>query len=341
MKSVAKTDIAVLLLFFNRSDTFQQVFEAVRQARPSKLFLYQDGPRGERDREGIEACREIASDEHIDWECEVHRMYQEKNYGCDPSEYISQKWAFSIVDKCMVLEDDDVPSQSFFPFCKEMLDRYEHDERITMIAGFNHEEQTDAPYDYLFTTAFSIWGWASWRRVFERCEVGYPVADDAFNMHQLEAYVANRHEGGKEMLKKLYKHKASGNPIYETLIWTACTLNSGLTIVPTKNLIHNTAVSEESAHFQSSLNTLPKAMQRLLTMPSHELQWPLRHPKYVIENVEYKERLYRTNGWNHPWIKIGNSLVELWLNLRYGQFRNIGKSIARRLRKWTGTYHHA
>ena len=92
MKSVAKTDIAVLLLFFNRSDTFQQVFEAVRQARPSKLFLYQDGPRGERDREGIEACREIASDEHIDWECEVHRMYQEKNYGCDPSEYISQKW---------------------------------------------------------------------------------------------------------------------------------------------------------------------------------------------------------------------------------------------------------
>ena len=39
--------------------------------------------------------------------------------------------------------------------------------------------------------------------------------------------------------------------------------------------------------------------------------------------------------------KIGNSLEELWLNLRYGQFRNIGKSIARRLRKWTGTYHHA
>lgn len=25
------------------------------------------------------------------------------------------------------VEDDDVPSQSFFPFCKEMLDRYEHE----------------------------------------------------------------------------------------------------------------------------------------------------------------------------------------------------------------------
>ena len=45
MKYPAKTEIAVLLLFFTRSDTFRQVFEAVRQARPSKLLLYQDGPR--------------------------------------------------------------------------------------------------------------------------------------------------------------------------------------------------------------------------------------------------------------------------------------------------------
>ena len=59
MKHPANTDIAVLLLFFTRSDTFAQVFEAVRQARPSKLFLYQDGPRGEKDMAGIMACREI------------------------------------------------------------------------------------------------------------------------------------------------------------------------------------------------------------------------------------------------------------------------------------------
>ena len=135
MKYPAKTDIAVLLLFFTRSDTFAQVFEAVRQARPSKLFLYQDGPRDERDMAGIEACRQIVSDEHIDWECEVHRRYLDHNEGCDPSGFRSHQWAFSMADKVIVLEDDVVPAQSFFPFCKEMLDRYEHDERISMIAG--------------------------------------------------------------------------------------------------------------------------------------------------------------------------------------------------------------
>ena len=98
MKYPAKTDIAVLLLFFTRSDTFAQVFEAVRLARPSKLFLYQDGPRDERDMAGIEACRQIVSDEHIDWECEVHRRYLDHNEGCDPSGFRSHQWAFSLAE---------------------------------------------------------------------------------------------------------------------------------------------------------------------------------------------------------------------------------------------------
>ena len=44
----------------------------MRKARPSKLFLYQDGPRNEKDLKGIQACRTIV--EQIDWECEVHRF---------------------------------------------------------------------------------------------------------------------------------------------------------------------------------------------------------------------------------------------------------------------------
>ncbi len=50
-----------------------------------------------------------------------------------------------------------------------MLDKYEQDTRITMIAGFNNEEITpDVPYDYFFASTFSIWGWASWKRVIDQ-----------------------------------------------------------------------------------------------------------------------------------------------------------------------------
>ena len=48
-------DVPVLILFFNRPQQLSQVFEQVRNARPSKLFLYQDGPRSEHDLPGIKA----------------------------------------------------------------------------------------------------------------------------------------------------------------------------------------------------------------------------------------------------------------------------------------------
>lgn len=336
MKYPAQNDVAVLLIIFTRTETLRRTFSAIRKSRPSHLFIYQDGPRNEAEVLKLEAARRIVADEEIDWECDVRRSYHKENSGAWASNYRAQRWAFSLYDRCIVIEDDSTPSLSFIPFCTEMLNRYADDQRITMIAGFNHEEQTDAPYDYLFTTVFSIWGWASWRRVFDQCDEHYTVLDDAFNRRQLEAYVTNRHEGGKEMVRKMQKHKESGNFIYESIIWSACVLNSGLTIVPTKNLIQNTAVSEESAHFQSSLKTLPRRMQKLLTMPSYELSFPLRHPRYVIENVEYKHRVYRIMAWGHPWIKIGRSLEELYRNLRYGQFGQIGKAMMARIRKWAG-----
>ena len=340
MKHPAKTDIAVLLLFFTRSDTFRQVFDAVRQARPSKLLLYQDGPRDEGDMAGIEACREIVSDVHIDWECEVHRQYLDHNQGCDPSGFLSHQWAFSIADKVIILEDDVVPSQSFFPFCKEMLDRYEHDERISMIAGFNIDEVTaDCSDSYFFTSAFSIWGWASWRRVAERWDPTYGFIRDQKAMEKLER-VAKERNLRKDMLQMFRDHSQSGKAYFETIYWSDMLLNDCLAIMPQQNQINNIGLMADSTHFSAELKTTPHRIRRMFTMQRHELSFPLKHPQGVTENRAYLERLYRANAWNHPWIKVQNSIEELLLNLRYGNFAHIAQSITRRIRKWTGTEKH-
>ena len=338
MKHPFKTDVAVLILFFNRPEHLKKVFDEVRAARPSRLFLYQDGPRSERDMPGIEKCREVV--EAIDWECDVRRLYQEKNYGCDPSEYISQKWAFSMADKCIVLEDDDVPSQSFFPFCKELLDRYEHDERITMIAGFNSDEVTPGvPDDYFFTTVFSIWGWASWRRVVDKWDEHYSFLDDDFTMQQLTALVRQRRYR-TDFIPMCRDHRASGKAYYESIFWASMLLNSGLAIMPTRNLINNMGVTADSTHFTSSLDTIPRRLRRMFTMPRYELKFPLKHPRYVIEDVDFKEQVYRTYAYGHPWIKAGRSMEELWLNIRYGNFAHIWRSAAKRIAKILGKDRH-
>jgi hypothetical protein len=340
MKYPAKTDIAVLLLFFTRSDTFQQVFDAVRKARPSKLLLYQDGPRGERDLAGIEACRQIVSDENIDWECEVHRHYLEQNQGCDPSGFLSHQWAFTIADKVIVLEDDVVPAQSFFTFCKEMLDKYEDDERITMIAGFNIDEVTkDCSDSYFFTSAFSIWGWASWRRVAQRWDPTYSFMRHPETLQRLETIAKERHLRS-DMMQMFRDHSQSGKEYFETIYWADMLLHDGLAIMPVQNQINNVGLMADSTHFSAELKTTPHRIRRMFTMQRHELTFPLKHPTSVTENKAYLERLYKANAWNHPWIKVQNSLEELWLNLRYGNFRHISKSVSRRVRKWLGTDKH-
>ena len=338
MKHPFKIDISVLILFFNRPDHLAKVFEEVRKARPARLFLYQDGPRGERDMPGIEACRKVVAD--IDWECEVHRKFQERNFGCDPSEYLSQKWAFSLTDKCIVLEDDDVPSQSFFPFCKELLDRYEHDERITMISGFNIDEVSpDVPDSYFFTSTFSIWGWASWRRVIDRWEGDYAFLDDEYAMRQLEALVKQR-DYRSDFITMCRQHRETGKEFYESIFWASNLLHSGLAIMPAKNMVNNLGLTADSTHFSGSLNTTPRAYRRIFTMKRHEIDFPLRHPKYVVDHIAYKERLYKTNAWNHPWTKAGRSMEELLLNLRYGNFSGIWKAFCRRIRIITGKERH-
>ena len=118
-------------------------------------------------------------------------------------------------------------------------------------------------------------------------------------------------------------------------MWADMVLNSGLAIMPTRNMVNNLGAVNDSTHF-SSLTTMNHRMRRIFTMKRYEIDFPLKHPRYVIENVDFKERYYKVHAWNHPWIKIQNSIEELFLNLRYGNFRFILTSLNKRILKWMG-----
>lgn len=285
-------DVAVLFLFFARPEQTQVVFEQIRLARPSKLFLYQDGPRPNRpdDIENIAKCRAIV--EKIDWECEVHRMYQEKNFGCDPSEYISQKWMFSIVDKGIILEDDDVPSQSFFPFCKELLDRYENDYRINIICGMNNiDTYTDTcPYSYFFTKTGSIWGWATWKRNIDLWDPNYKFLN---NPYYAKLIWNNEGKNAQALFNLIKEHKQSGKEHYESILGMHLRLWAQLNIVPTLNMITNIGIGADTTHSTSNIKLLPPATRKLFNKKRYEIQFPLKHPEYIVEDHEYERKMHK------------------------------------------------
>ena len=179
MKMPWEIDIPVALIFFNRPKQFKRVFEAVRKARPSKLFLIQDGARenNENDAVNIQKCRDILND--IDWECEVHTDFALKNLGCGRRIYTGLTNCFKEVDRLIILEDDCVPAQSFFAFCKDMLERYLDQRQVGMITGMNHLntfEKVDS--DYFFAKVGSIAGWATWKRTWDLVDYNMEFLND-------------------------------------------------------------------------------------------------------------------------------------------------------------------
>jgi hypothetical protein len=127
----------------------------------------------------------------------------------------------------------------------------------------------------------------------------------------------------------------SGEPQFESIFWATMLFNSGLAVMPSKNMINNVGASADSTHY-SAYKTMPRRLKQLFSMPRYDIDFPLQHPRYVIEEVGYWKRMYKANGWGYPLTKVSRSLEELWLNLRYGNWAFIFKSIGRRLRIWTG-----
>src|SRR5688572_9392277 len=164
---------AVALFVFNRPRQAAEVFEAIRRARPPRLFLIADGPRHAEDVPGCEASRALAG--QVDWPCEVRTNFSEKNLGCGRRVASGLDWVFQAAPEAIILEDDCVPAESFFPYCDELLARYRDDPRVMHIAGSSFlPPGSRCKHSYYFSKYALVWGWASWRRAWQHYRFSIP-----------------------------------------------------------------------------------------------------------------------------------------------------------------------
>ena len=159
----------VLFLVFNRLDTTQRVFEAIRAAKPPRLYVAADGARSGKEGEAaqVKEVRDHITSQ-IDWPCEVKTLFREENLGCKLAVSGAISWFFEKEAEGIILEDDCLPAPDFFPFCESLLARYRDDASVAGISGdFKPVELGKGP-DLFGTVGFPlIWGWASWRRAWQ------------------------------------------------------------------------------------------------------------------------------------------------------------------------------
>lgn len=329
-----KIDIPVAIVFFNRADTLQEVFNAVKKARPSKLFLIQDGARENKtgEQEKVKACRKVV--EEIDWECEVIRDYSDVNLGCGKRMASGLTNAFKQVDRLIILEDDCVPNQSMFSFCAEMLERYKDDDRINMISGMNHLGTADFNGDsYCFCKTGAIWGWATWKRVWDLYEFEMPFFKDKYIMNNFKNsrfskyYINNSLDVGKARQASLDNGERLTAWTYQFGMLRH--LYSQMVIVPNKNLVSNIGLTDETTHSVSSLKMVPKGLQTVFFKDTREMDFPLVHPKYIMENPVYDKQLWHIMG-DSKQVEFARKIESIARQILFGgkgQFKSLLKKL--------------
>lgn len=298
------SEVPILITFFVRPEKFRLVFECIREVRPKILFLVSDGPRvGYPDDARLNAeCKKIA--ENIDWECQVYRRYSDVNLGIDNNSYWGLKWAFQFVDRVIFLEDDILPSQDFFRFCSDLLEKYLEDKRIFMICGMNHLGVYHKPKsDYFFSRAGSIWGFAIWKRSFELFDEQLEFFADEYAKQLIDEHAPNIFKRNYQKAEKRKNDEViTGERVssFELMCGAAFLLNNGLFIVSTKNLVSCIGISENSGHSVNNAYKIPIVTRNLFFMKTYEIQFPLNHPKYIAADMEYEKAVYKI---------MGNSLI--------------------------------
>lgn len=287
--------VPVLFLVFNRPNLTKVVFEEIRKAKPKFLYVAADGPREnvESDADDCARTREIVS--HIDWDCDLKTFFREKNQGCKKAVSAAITWFFDHVEKGIILEDDCLPAQSFFSFCRDMLDQYENDERIMQISGTNlRGKWRDDMLDYFFSYYGGIWGWASWRRAWKFFDVDMQAWNDPRSAESIQNVLANRKQFVTR--RKVFESVYRGEIDTWDYQWSyARLINSGLSLVPSRNLISNIGFNQQATHttYQS----------HLANQPIYEIKHPLRANSYVVADRTYDKAFYEAATGSY-WTRI-------------------------------------
>ena len=312
---------AVTMIFFNRPDTLEKVFEKVRIAKPPKLFLVQDGARkgNSEDLEKIQKCRQIV--DNVDWCCEVYKNYSDVNLGCGVRPQSGITWALSQVDSTIILEDDCVPDMSFFTYCDEMLERYKDDERICYISGLNHFEEWDfGGSSYGFTRGGAIWGWATWRRAWNRYDYSVGEIQNKYVQKLLKenVYVDSKRIKWWKETNELVSNNV--NISYWDAQWGFTKFSQNqFVIVPKYNLISNIGVGATSTHALKASSVHKKNLD-YNNMPVRSLEFPLCHPNHMLCDTVYDRMLVKCNKYA-KWFRFLDQLRDRFCGLFHKKAR--------------------
>lgn len=264
----------VLLIIFNRPEKARELVDALSVVKPKHIYIAADGPRAHvpTDIARCEETRAIAS--AITWECEIHTNYQPVNLGCKRGVSTAITWFFEQVPAGIILEDDCIPTPSFFAYCADLLERYRDNDEVMHINGstfIDANKRLDETSSYHFSRIPLVWGWASWRRAWKKYDINMSDIDGlASELASKNLFGARRY---RHYWITLFKHINQAQINTWDAQWLYSILKSGgICITPAHNLIKNIGFDGDATHTTEAVS---------FSRGLGEIPLPLIHPATI------------------------------------------------------------
>jgi hypothetical protein len=193
----------IALFVYNRPEHTQSSVTSLQQnelASRSDLFVFSDGPK---DKVGCVAVQQVRRYiRAIEGFKTVTIIERERNLGLANSVIVGITQVCNQFGRVIAMEDDLLTTPDFLTFMNQALDRYENEQRIFSISGFNFGFGGPKAYAYdafCFYRSSSL-GWGTWKDRWERAD--WTMSDyDPFRIDKKRQQQFNR--GGDDLSNML------------------------------------------------------------------------------------------------------------------------------------------
>lgn len=281
----------MLFIGFARPDLTKHVLRTIEAAQPQRLYVSLDAARdGVDEQDRVEEVAALI--DAMDWQCEVHIKRNPANLGPGGAPRAAVDWFFSHEDSGIILEDDCLPNPSFFTFCTDLLDRYRDVREVMAISGTSFAAgKVHFPASYAFSRYVTMWGWASWRRAWNRYQWDLPTWAVQRNTDWLLRVGDGRKDFAEHWSGVFDMVAADLDEYWDYQFQYAVWENEGLVIHPARNLVSNIGFTDHASHTR-------RDERGLGGRPTADMPPVITHPEILMPNPEIDRwidrSIYRT-----------------------------------------------
>jgi hypothetical protein len=240
----------IVLFAYNRPWHLRQTLEALMRnhlAENSRLIVYSDGPRSERDQDAVAEVRAFLKG--MDGFRKIELVEHDRNLGLQRSIFNGVSDVVERYGRVIVMEDDLVTSPHFLSYMNDALELYEHEEDVISVHGYVYPVKGTLPETF-FLRGADCWGWGTWSRGWSRY-----VDDGALLLTRIR-------DGGLEKsfdmdgaypYTRMLADTVSGRVSSWAVKWYASAFLEGrLTLYPGRSLVQHIGKDGSGTNFEAS-----------------------------------------------------------------------------------------